>query len=195
LKKKRKRQKYDVSSRVKKTQELHAKIIETFVALLADKRGADVKIEEVAERSGISERTIYRLFNDKEHLGTATEQYMQNYLLASAQDVGLMELPAYAQHLFVKFDKHENLVLAYLYSKFGIEYRTHFRQKFNQILIAKILHDKKLTMTKARERKLAVIVSLINAKIWHDMRTDFGLKGADAGEAIAEAVALLLQAL
>jgi AcrR family transcriptional regulator len=193
--KKTKRKKYESPVRFEKTRLNQERVIATFVKLLVERRGGDVNLEEVAERSGVSQRTIFRLFNDKETLDEATVNYTQTFLQAANANVAKGDLPSYVRYLFKKFDDNEDFTLAYLYSRFGIQARGDFRKKFNQIIIAKVLEDKKLTLNKERHLKLAVITSLVNAKIWYDLHNDFDFKGDEIGSAVADAIAVLIENL
>jgi hypothetical protein len=57
------------------------------------------------------------------------------------------------------------------------------------------LREKKLVMTEQNRTQVALIVSLINAKLWDDLRHDFGLSGEQIGDVIAWAVTRLSEGL
>ena len=186
---------YNVTTRQNESLKNRKLIIESLVELLVKRRGADVTLDEVAERSGISERTIFRFFKDKEALHQATEEYLSSYIQSSAGKIQELDVVGFAENAFQQFEFHKNLTMAYIFSPFGQQARAPFRKKMNQLVISKILAGRKTEKTPEMDARLAVIASLINAKIWYDIRTDFGIKGAESGKAIAWALRLLISHL
>lgn len=168
-------------------------IIETTVALLVERRGGDVQIDEIASKMRISERTIFRFFGDKKTLHQAVDQYLTSYLQASAQQMASLSFVGFGKNAYQLFDKHEHLTLAYLYSPFGQETRRLFRKKLNDAMIAKITAEKSLNLTPERMKRLALITSLVNAKIWHDIKADYQFSGEDMGDTVAWALNTLIE--
>lgn len=194
-KKPKKQRSYDNTTRQEKVEQSQTKIIEAMVQFLVERKGGDVKIDELAKRTKISQRTIFRFFTDKTALLEATDQYLQSYLQSSMAQVSEMSFIGFAKNVFSIFDRNEGLVMAYMFSPFGQNARDLFRKKLNRILIERIQAERHFQMTKDRERKLALIVSLINAKLWYDIRTDFGYSGAEIGETVEWAINTLLEKL
>ncbi|MEK7355998.1 MAG: TetR/AcrR family transcriptional regulator, partial [Bdellovibrionota bacterium] len=160
---------------------------------LVERKGGDVKIDELAKRTKISQRTIFRFFTDKTALLEATDAYLQSYLQAGMSQVTELSFRGFVKQVFTMFERNESLVMAYMFSPFGQNARDLFRKKFNRILLDRILAEKPMQMNKERERKLALVVSLVNAKLWYDIRTDFGYSGAEIGETVEWAVDALLE--
>ncbi len=183
---------YDNASRAKKSSQNQKLIVETLVELLVERKGGEVTFEAIAKRAKISDRTIYRFFKDKEALHQEMDRYLLTYLQAGMEQLDTMDVAGFAKNAYALFDRHEPLLIAYLYSPFGQEARLMFRKKLNHFIIAKVMQQKKLTMTKDTEKKLAVVVSLVNAKIWHDIRSDFGYTGQEMGDTMKWAVDTLL---
>jgi AcrR family transcriptional regulator len=192
-KKVKKHRSYDNSTRQEKVEQSQTKIIEAMVQFLVERKGGDVKIDELAKRTKISQRTIFRFFTDKTALLEATDQYLQSYLQSSMAQVTEMSFMGFAKNVFSIFDRNEGLVMAYMFSPFGQNARDIFRKKLNRILLDRIQSERNIQMTKERERKLALIVTLINAKLWYDVRTDFGYSGAEIGETVEWAISTLLE--
>lgn len=186
---------YNNITRLEKVGESRKVIIETLVDLLVERKGGVVTFEEIAERSGISARSIYRLFSDKESLHRAMDQYLLNYLQDGDKFLAELDVPGFGRKAFSLFEKHEKLMMAYLYSPFGQEFRMLFRKKLNAAITAKILSGKKIQLTNENRHKLALVVSLVNAKIWHDIKLDTGFSGEEMGPALEWALALLIDHL
>lgn len=189
-KKKKTARAYDNTLRAEQSQRTQQLVLETMVALLVERRGADVQIQEIAKKSGVSERSIFRLFKDRQAMLAAIDSYVTNFIqtgVAKLQDKGIIE---FTKELFALFDKNENMVIAYLYSPFGRQARAILRRKLNKFIIDKLLDGAPAPSTQDFP-KYALIAAMINARLWDDMRTDFNLKGEEIGETVAWAIRTL----
>ena len=184
---------YNNSSRAETSEQTQKLIIETLVELLVERRGGEVRFDEISEKSKISERTIFRFFKDKQALHQATDEYLRSFLQSSIGQLEESDFLGFMTNAYKLFDKHENLTMAYLFSPFGNQARDIFRKKLNQLLMAKILKEQPHELTSTKKIRLALIVSLVNAKLWYDLKTDFGYSGAEIGEVLGWALKLLLK--
>jgi AcrR family transcriptional regulator len=191
----KKKRAYNNTSRAEKSQAHQQEIIQTLVKLLVQNKGGDVTFEEIAQHSTVTVRSIYRFFKDKEELHAAMDSYLLSYLEASTEKIATMDVATFGQTAFSLFDEHESLMMAYLYSPFGKKARVLFRKKFNKQIIQKILQEKKVALTLENKKKLALIVSLINAKIWYDIKTDYQYSGKQMGATVHWALSTLLDSL
>ncbi len=123
---------YDNSSRALKAEQTQKHIIETYINLLAKKQGGEIPIDELAQTAGISQRTVFRFFNDKEALHQATDKYLQQYVHASLQKLQSTDILEFTRDSFKLFEKYENLVIAYMFSPYGAQTRLIFRKKLNK---------------------------------------------------------------
>ncbi len=170
-------------------------IIESLVSMLVERKGADVSIAELAIRSKISERTIFRFFKDKAALMQATSEYVAGYLNESNSLLAKLRLEDFTKHSFKAFELNPNLTMAYLFSTFGQRARPIFRKKLNKVLIERIVSERKLKRSPAIDARLALVVSLVNARIWYEMKADFGYSGEVSGDVAAWAIRTLLDGL
>jgi AcrR family transcriptional regulator len=188
------RRTYDNKLRLESSAQNKKLIIETLVALLVETRGGDVTFKEIAKRSGLAERSIYRFYNDKEQLHEEMDRYLTTYIESSVEQLATMDVAKFARNAFQLFDQYEALVLAYLYSPFGQDARILFRKKLDRIILRKIQQEKPGTSPK-REKRVALICSMINAKLWQDVRQSFGFSGVDMGESVEWAIRTLISDL
>lgn len=184
---------YDNSSRTEKSQLTQQKIIETLVTLLVERKGGEIQMDELAAKSGISERTLFRFFKDKQTLHKAVDDYLNSYMQASVKQLDTMDFVGFLKNSFVLFDKNESLVMAYLFSSFGHETRKIFRKKLTGLMTSRLILQNKLNMTPERHKRLAFMVTMVNAKIWYDLKSDFGYSGEDMGPTLEWAMQLLLK--
>ncbi len=191
--KRRRTRLYDNSTRIEKSQLTQQKIIETLVTLLVERKGGEIQMDELAAKSGISERTLFRFFKDKQTLHKAVDDYLNSYMQASVKQLDTMDFVGFLKNSFVLFDKNESLVMAYLFSSFGHETRKIFRKKLTGLMTSRLILQNKLNMTPERHKRLALMVTMVNAKIWYDLKSDFGYSGEDMGPTLEWAMQLLLK--
>lgn len=188
-----KARKYNNTTRAVKARENEQRIINALVELLARRKGGDVEIKEIAEKTGLTQRTIFRFFKDKQTLHRAMDKYLLSYLQMSHEQINSMSFAGFGKNAYKIFDRHPDLTLAYVLSPFGKEARLRFRKKLNQSMIQKIRQEKKITLTPKISRRLAIITSLVNAKIWHDIKTEYGFTGEEMADSVEWALTTLLE--
>lgn len=188
----KKKRVYNNSSRKSKSAETQQKIIQTLVTMLAERKGADVQFSEIAARLKITERTIFRFFKDKKTLHQAMDSYLMSYLMAGSEKLQNTDFATFGKNIFKLFDDNQKLSTAYVLSSFGNEARTRFRKKLTEAMISQILKQRNIELTPKRAKRLAVVVSLVSAKIWYDIKIDFGYSGAEIGDSIEWALETLI---
>ncbi len=191
----RKNSGYDNTSRLEKSKANEMLIIETMVALLVKNKGAEVTFDQIAKATGLAERSIYRFFKNKEALHQETDRYLSSFLAAGVEQLNSLNVVGFGRNTYAVFDRNEPLVLAYVYSHFGEEARRIFRKQLNQFIIEKIKQEKGLQIEGENLKKVALITALINAKIWHDIKSDFGYSGVEMGDAVEWALQTLMDGL
>ena len=193
LKSKSKVRPYNNIQRTAKSAQNEKNIVESLVALLVECRGGEVSIAKVAQRAGITQRTVFRFFKDKATLYQAINSYLQTYLSASVEQMQTLSFVGFAKNAFYLFDQHESLTLAYLFSPFGQETRTLFRKKLNQMMMDKIVKEKNIVLSPKIKKRLEFITALVNAKIWSDLKTDYNSTGEEMANSVDWALNALLE--
>ncbi|AZZ36031.1 hypothetical protein CIK05_04235 [Bdellovibrio sp. qaytius] len=191
-KKIKKPRKYDNSARAEKSNSNRQRIIENYVSLLVEKHGEDLSLEELAERADLSTRTLFRFFGDKKSLTRELETYLENYVTRVSGNLQLMSLEDFAEFSFKVFDEYERLILAYLYTNFGQQSRVLFRRKFNALVMEKIKARIPEELTKEQQSRVHLIITLINANLWSDLRSVYSETGAEMGKSMKWAMGALL---
>lgn len=194
-KKIKKVRKYDNSSRLEKSNSNRQKIIENYVDLLVEKRGEEISLEELADRAGLSTRTLFRFFGDKKSLSQELETYLEAYVTNVAGSLQIMTVEDFAEFAFQVFDKYESLILAYLYTNFGQQSRIAFRRKLNTLLLEKIKAQIPATNSKEEQHRVHLIITLISANLWNDLRNVYNQTGPEIGKSMKWAVGTLLKNL
>lgn len=189
----KKRRTYDNSGRSQSSTGNQLRIIETLVELLAQRRGGEVQIQEIAEKTGITKRTIFRFFKDKKSMHEAMDEYLVSYLSAGAQQLVELNFVDFAKNAVRLFEENEAITMAYVLSPFGNEARAVLRKKLNQIMLEKITAEYGIKINKANLPRLAIIVNMVNAKIWYDLKTEHDLSAQEIGESLGWAIESLFK--
>lgn len=146
----------------------------------------------VAQRAGVTERTVFRHFPSRDALIAAVWPRMQARVRsrgfpATAQD--LIDMPPY---LFPEFDKEKGLVRASAFSAAGREVRQAANPERQKAMRA-CVRDAFPGIAEPELTRLAAIVQLIDsAYAWAVMKEFWGLDGPEAGRAASDAIAVLL---
>jgi AcrR family transcriptional regulator len=186
---------YDNKARASAADENRTAIILALVDLLVENNGANVEVAQIAKRSKISQRTIFRFFKDKPAMHQAVNDYIASYLKDADEHLKTKSVTEFAKFMFSNFETAPKLTTAYVVSSFGQEARALIRKRLNQALLTRLLSDTKLKPTREKKAKLDFLVSLINARVWFEMRTDFGHSGAVTGEVVSWAMEVLIRDL
>lgn len=191
----KKRRTYDNSGRIERSSGNQLKIIEALVELLAERRGGEVQIQEIAERTGITKRTIFRFFKDKKSMHEAMDEYLVSYISAGSQQLIDLNFVDFGKNAVKLFEENEAVTIAYVLSPLGNEARTLLRKKLNQTMIEKISAEYNIKMTKANHARFAIIVNMVNAKIWYDLKKEHKLPAREIEEGLGWALESLLKNL
>jgi AcrR family transcriptional regulator len=170
-------------------------VLDALVDLLGETRGLAVSYFELARRAGISVRTIYRYFPDRDDLIDALSKRVTAV-------VGLREYPqtrdgvaAVVRALFPVFDRHASLIDAQIQVGLGGRLRAHARRK--RVDAMQVALGAALPRLPAERRRAAagVLNCLVSATTWQRLRDEVGLDGDAAGEITAWAIETLWRAL
>ena len=170
-----------------------ARILDAAVALVREAGEEPVTIAAVAARAGVTDRTVYRHFATREALIESLWKHMQDRVGSSEPFPRTAEeLIAAPRRQFRRFDQSRELVRASVHSSAGIEVRLRSNADRRQALLD-CVRDALPGLDEAALRRRAAIAQLIySADAWDVLGRFWGLDGAEAGEAAAEALEILL---
>ena len=198
----KKKRHYDNSLRANKVILNRQKIIDTYADLLVTNNGVDITLQELAKKTKISLRTLFRFFGDKESLHQELEVYLRKYMSSVGSEIEKLNTSDYAAYSYGVFDQYEKLFKVYLYTNLGQQSRVIFRRKFYELLVAKIIAevsaDHKIDAAKLKGEhlnKIRFVANLINAAIWKDMKDGYGLTGGELAPTVKWAIQTLLKNL
>jgi AcrR family transcriptional regulator len=173
-------------------EQTRLRILDAAVKLIEESGEAPLTIGSVAERAGVTDRTVYRHFETREVLVRATWTRMQQRVASRGFPRTAEEMLESPKGLFPRFDAAAGLVRASLLSQAGRDLRMSSNAERQEATLA-CVRD---AFPDADEKWLwrrAAIAQLINSAYgWDVMRRYWGLDGKDSGEAAADALAVLL---
>jgi AcrR family transcriptional regulator len=154
-------------------------------------------VQRVAERAGVSARTVYRHFPTRQALLDAIGDWSaeQNAQHGLAPPTSAAEFPEQARRIFRSWDEDEDAVRAFVILRLlgGLQprERTERVQRIAQLIDEWAPH----APVEVRQHGIRTIRALYNTVTWTQMRTDLGITGAEAGDAVAYAIQLVLDDL
>jgi AcrR family transcriptional regulator len=178
---------------VAQTREL---ILDAVTTLLADRRADEVATRDIAAVAGVSERTIYRHFPDRDSLLDGLSRRLPPLAdKPSFRAGGLDELAPTSRRLMELLDEHYVTARAEAVfnadpRRFAADTRTNTRQM-------RELFQKELPELTEREqvRIAAVIRCLVSTQAWLRMREEFGVPGTESGPVVAWVIDTIISEL
>ncbi len=153
-------------------------------------------IQRVAERAGISHRTVYRYFETKEALleemSTWSAEQMEERGLNARKIESIEGAPDHVRKLFALFDQDERWVRATIILRLVSDHRSTERAERLQATQKLLQAWAPFASEEERDRVAYVIHSLGGTIGWMQMREDWGIDGPTAAEAVAHTIDLLL---
>ena len=170
-------------------------ILDALIDQLAETGAFDYSAFELARRANVSVRTIYRHFPDRDALLAAMSTRVNERIGLYNMPTNAHELPDAARVLFRKFDENPQLIIAQITTNAGGQVRSHGRK--DRIARTRMAVDQlgPDLDPETRNARTAVLACLLSANVWMRMRQEFGMTGAQSGDALAWALEVLLAAI
>lgn len=173
-------------------EQTRTRILDAAIGVLREGSEEPLTIAAVAQRAGVTERTVYRHFATRDELIRAVWRRLQQSVGSEGFPRSADALLASAPKLFPRFDAMRELVRASIYSPAGLEVRLASNRERQQAFLDCVT-DALPGLDPEAARRRAAIAQLINSAYgWEVLRQFWGLGGREAGEAASEALAVLL---
>jgi AcrR family transcriptional regulator len=168
-------------------------ILRAVVDLLREEDPGDVTVPAVAERSGVSLRTVYRHFPHRDELFSAAADWINEQVFGGIPyEESANELGQVFRQACERFDAEPGLVRAMALSDAGRRVRAH-RRALRLAGIRQAIAEVAGYLPAAEIRRgEAVIGYLENMLAWVTMREETDLDGKEIGEAVAWAIETLV---
>lgn len=192
---------YHSPLRARQATETRELVLQALAELVTERGTTEFSVQEVADRAEVSLRTVYRYFPNRQALLDGLTELVDERMedLREDADIGWTDivgrgfegLSGSVPPVFQRFDELEPLssAMAMLASagsrSAGHNERTdEFREAVATELVA--------LPADQREATFALVRHLVSSQTWFVLRTEFGLDGRTAGEAVARAVRAIL---
>lgn len=179
---------------VAQTQEF---ILDAVTTLLADRRSDELTTREIAATAGVSERTVYRHFPDRDALleGLSRRLPEVDRLAPTFRVDSLDDLPPTGRFLMEVLEAHHVPALAEAIlnadpRRFASDTRGHSHDM-------RELLARELPQLEARDhvRIAAVLRCLLSSQAWLRMREEYGVPGTESGRVVEWVIELIIREL
>lgn len=170
-------------------------ILEALAEQLAQDGLQDFSIAQAAERAGVSPRTIYRYFPNRDAVLTALGEWVDQQLGDLPYPQTADEILALIYLAFARFDQQASLVRALLMTNLGKSVRSPLRVKRRQS-IADALTPLVADLDPVLAQGISAIMQhLISANLWQILHDEYGVSGHVSGPAVVWVMQVLLAEL
>lgn len=188
---------YHSPLREQRMAETREKILLALADVIAEEGVSDLAVQDVADRAGVSHRTVYRHFADRQGLLDALAEWVQEGLgaeVGATEDeiAGLDHALATIPRVFAGFDELGTLAVGMARLSLATEVRSALHRERTERFRG--LFAPHLEGLEDPEAVFAVIRHLMSAVTWWVLRDEFGLEGERAGRAVATVVQAVLAA-
>ncbi len=178
---------YTSTLRDRQVGETRESILAALTHLLGDRRADEVTTRDIAASAGVSQRTVYRHFPDREALLEGLTQRLPQFEgpKPSFGSGGLDDIAPTARRLMAMLDEHYVTARAEAVfnadpRRFGADTQANTREM--RELLASGLPE---LDEREQLRVAAVIRCLVSTQAWLRMREEFGVPGTESGPVVA----------
>ncbi|MGA9276793.1 TetR/AcrR family transcriptional regulator [Ilumatobacter sp.] len=162
-------------------------IVETMIRLLAETGGVDFAVRKLAEAAGVSERTVYRYFPDREALLDAVNDHFGEVMSTGRREqelADLDELARFVPDVFGDFDQHAAATKAAFLINPDPARILPTQQRRTELMID-VCRRSFPDLPEADQRRLGQLVRTLTSTFsWLRMREEFDMMADESGELI-----------
>jgi AcrR family transcriptional regulator len=159
---------------------------------LSDAGLEDFNIPALAERAGVSVRTIYRYFPTKKDLLEQFGEWLDDQVAGTSATEGIETIEAQIAEGFAAFDDNEEIIRAQWVTPTGRKLR-EARYRARRTPYRRAIENAAPNLPAAeKKRALALLGYLVSSRTWYVMKDEYGLDGRESGKAVAWAIKLLM---
>jgi AcrR family transcriptional regulator len=170
---------------------VRARILDGVARLLDG--GEELTFARVAAAAGVSERTVYRHFANREALMAAVYSWANDRIgFTGTLPSSTGEMVDMVRQVFPGFDTIAPVIDELLASEEGRRARLAEVEERRRAAMA-VVTDAVPELDAATQRQVAAVVQVLGtAAVWQALRDFWAMDGAEAGEAVATVINLLL---
>ena len=167
-------------------------ILQALTEQVADAGLKDFNIPRLAQRAGVSVRTIYRYFPTKDALLEEFAYWLDSQIGSAEAPSTLEELVKLPESAFAAFDEREALIRAQWLTPQGRASREIGRKR-RLANWRKVLAGVADNLPPDEERqRLAIVLFLLSSRTWQALKDEFDMDGRESGKAVSWALQTLI---
>jgi AcrR family transcriptional regulator len=186
---------YHSQLRQKQAEETRELILSALAEQLASDGLQDFSIAEAAKVAGVSTRTIYRYFPNRDALLDGVAEWVDQKFPDLPHPSTLPEIFQLVREGFPEYDRQEKLVRALLVTKLGKSVRSHLFTRRWEMKEALTSLKEKIPNEEDGEAICALIQYLAMAETWNYLHHECGISGQQSGKVVAWVIQLIADAL
>jgi len=177
-------------------------IMEALTDLIVDRGVQAFSVQQVAERAGVSHRTVYRHYPSRQALLDGLAEWLdERFARRLGSDVDdyksmMDDLDSLARGVelsFAHMDEHATHMKAYVALHVGTGIIAARRKERTDALRATLVRGAAGAFSPGhRDAVVGLLRTLISSTTWHQMTTEHGLDGRVAGRSVAWAIQTLI---
>ena len=180
--------------RAEQAAETRRRIIQAYGDEVCGLTDGELTVQNVAARAGVSVPTVYRNFASLDVLGDAFWDTMESQLGSLDAIKSADDLAPYTERLFKLFEGLP-VLRAMLWTRAGRRLRNRTVRRRNETF-ARVLAPLTRRMPEREARAVTAMLKVISSgHTWDLLHSDWGLSGAEAGQAASWALGTLVDAL
>src|SRR5438132_10217774 len=167
-------------------------ILQALTEQVADAGLKDFNIPRLAQRAGVSVRTIYRYFPTKDALLEEFAYWLDSQIGSAEAPSTLEELVKLPESAFAAFDEREALIRAQWLTPHGRASREVGRKR-RLANWRKVLADVASNLPAEEQRRgLGIVLFLLSSRSWQALKDEFDMDGRESGKAVSWALRTLI---
>jgi AcrR family transcriptional regulator len=154
-----------------------------------------VSMDDLAQEAGVSRRTLYRYFPNRDALLAAAASWIRDEVLQLPIEIGDDGIAASFRAAAVRLNEHPSLARALLRTDTGRAVRTGYRSDRVQAIRRALRSEVPGLSTRDADRAAAVLGYLCSSSAWITIQDESGLSASNAQAAVVWAIESLLARL
>jgi AcrR family transcriptional regulator len=183
---------YSSPLRERQMEQTREAIFQATAEQLSDHGITEFNIPLIAERAGVSVRTVYRYFPTRDALLDEFASWLDRQVGPPDAVVDASTLPDAIQQIFRDFDDAEQMIRSQWATPHGRAVREKGRLRRKAAHTSAIEQIASHLTEVERRGAVAVIAYLCSSRAWQAMKDEHGMDGAESGEAVAWTVRTLI---
>jgi AcrR family transcriptional regulator len=188
---------YSSRLRASQAEQTRVRILEALAEEIADGGMSDFSIDQIARRAGVSPRTVYHHFPNRDALLNGVTDWLDQQVTGEpiSENTTARELFDHLAAAFEAMDAHEGLIRAQLLTELGQTVRRRGRSRRRPAIEFLIRREAPGASEVEVRRTTALVHYLASSEAWRSMKDESGMSGREAGEAVIWAIGTLLARL